>query len=439
MHFLYNVLVLLLVVMAMPVFAYRFIRETGFGERLKQSFGFLPPDTIRKVAFKDAIWLHAASVGEIVATSPIVKEIKKQIPGSVIVISVVTASGYDMAKRIIPEADGIMYFPIDLPLLSTRVIKRIKPRVFMLVETELWPNFLKAARQGAIPVMMVNGRISDKSVKRYRYLGSILQDMLGTLSRFCMQSPIDAQYIIGLGADPSRVTVTGNTKYDQTYTDVTAAEKQNIMIQYGFAGRGPVIVAGSTHKGEEEYLFTAFTHLQKAFPDIVMVIAPRDILRTDELITMATANGSRAVKRSKLPKEQHHNVVILDTIGELGRVYSIGDVIYVGGSLVPHGGHNILEPAAHGKPIIVGPHMFNFKDIYALLSQRSACLTVTDQESVNKVMAGLLADHELSETMSHNSRAIIDENRGAAQKNILELQQLLQKEQQKAETDYACP
>lgn len=438
MHFLYNLLVVLLVVMAMPVFAYRFIRETGFGERLKQSFGFLPSETIRKVAFKDAIWLHAASVGEIVATSPIVKEIKKQIPGSVIVISVVTASGYDMAKRIIPEADGIMYFPLDLPLLSTRVIRRIKPRIFMLVETELWPNFLKAARQADIPVMMVNGRISDKSVKRYRYLGRILQDMLGTLSRFCMQSPIDAQYIVGLGADPGRVTVTGNTKYDQTYTDVTAEEKKNIINQYGFIDQGPVIVAGSTHKGEEEYLFTAFVHIQKTFPNIAMVIAPRDILRTDELIAMAEANGCRAIKRSKLPQEKH-NVVILDTIGELGRVYSIGDVIYVGGSMVPHGGHNILEPAAHGKPIIVGPHMFNFKEIYALLSQRGACLTVTDQESVTAVMTDLLTNQDVAKTMSRNSRAIIDENRGAAEKNILELQNLLKKQQQKAETDHASP
>ena len=169
-----------------------------------------------------------------------------------------------------------------------------------------------------------------------------------------------------------------------------------------------------------------------------MVIAPRDILRTDELIAMAEANGCRAIKRSKLPQEKH-NVVILDTIGELGRVYSIGDVIYVGGSMVPHGGHNILEPAAHGKPIIVGPHMFNFKEIYALLSQRGACLTVTDQESVTAVMTDLLTNQDVAKTMSRNSRAIIDENRDAAEKNILELQNLLKKQQQKAETDHASP
>lgn len=428
MHFLYNLLALFIVIMAMPVFLYRLIRENGFGERLKQSFGFLPHETMIKVANKNAIWLHAASVGEIVATSPMVKEIKKELPNSVVVISVVTSSGYDMAKRIIPEADGVIFFPIDLPWLSSRVIKSINPRAFLLVETELWPNFLRAARHAHIPVMMVNGRISDKSVGRYRYMGSVLQDMLRTVIKFCMQSPLDAEYIMGLGAQPARVIVTGNTKYDQTYTDVSQQEQASIINQYGFSGRQPVIIAGSTHKGEEEYLFVAYNYVRQSFQQAVMVIAPRDILRADELVNMAAAQGYRAVKRSILAQKpsQDHDIVILDTIGELGRVYSIGDVIFVGGSMVAHGGHNILEPAAHGKPILVGPHMFNFKEIYALLSSRGACDTVLDQATLNEKLLGLLSDKQLSAAMSENARAIIEENRGAARKNTLELQKMLQ-------------
>ena len=428
MHFVYNLLALFIVIMATPVFLYRLIRENGFGERLKQSFGFLPHETIIKIANKNAIWLHAASVGEIVATSPMVKEIKREMPNSVVVISVVTASGYDMAKRIIPEADGVIFFPIDLPWLSSRVIKSINPRAFLLVETELWPNFLRAARLAHIPVMMVNGRISDKSVGRYRYMGSVLQDMLRTVTKFCMQSTLDAEYIIGLGAQPARVIVTGNTKYDQTYTDVSQQEQASIINQYGFAGRQPVIIAGSTHKGEEEYLFVAYDCVRQSFKQAVMVIAPRDILRADELVNMAAAQGYRAVKRSTLAHKptEGHDIVILDTIGELGRVYSIGDVIFVGGSMVAHGGHNILEPAAHGKPILVGPHMFNFKEIYALLSSRGACDTVRDQATFNEKLLGLLSDKELSAAMSKNARTIIEENRGAARKNTLELQKLLQ-------------
>lgn len=429
MHLLYNLLALVLVVLAAPVFLYRLIREAGFGERLKQSFGWLPPETVAKVANKNAIWLHAASVGEIVATSPMVKEIKKDMPDSVVVISVVTASGYDMAKRIIPEADGVIFFPLDLPWLSCHVVKKIAPQAFLLVETELWPNFLKASRKAGIPVMMVNGRIGDKSFGNYRYLGSVLQDMLQTVVKFCMQSSIDAQYIIKLGADPQRVMVTGNTKYDQTYTDVSEAEQKLLISQYGFAGQRPIIIAGSTHKGEEESLFASFSKIRNHFPQACLVIAPRDIQRADELVSMAAASGHRAVKRSKLEKENAggHNTVILDTIGELGRVYSIADVVFVGGSLIPQGGHNILEPAAHGKPIVVGPHMFNFKDIYALLSDRKACITAKDPALLTDKLLAVLENKELSETMSKNARAIIEENRGAAHKNTLQLKLLLEK------------
>lgn len=428
MHFLYNLLALFLVILATPVFLYRTIREDGFGERLKQSFGFLPTTTVARVANKQAIWLHAASVGEIVATSPMVKEIKKELPDSVVVVSVVTASGYDMARRIIPQADGVIFFPIDLPWLSSRVVKSINPSVFLLVETELWPNFLQAARMAHIPVMMVNGRISDKSVKRYRYLGSVLHDMLQTVVKFCMQSPVDAEYIIGLGADPHRVVVTGNTKYDQTYTAVSDEEKTSLIHRYGFDAHGPVIVAGSTHKGEEEYLLTSFSFLRRTFPHVAMVMAPRDILRANELVSLTARHGYCAVKRSSLEDSSPagHDIVILDTIGELGRIYSMGDVIFVGGSLVPHGGHNILEPAAHAKPIIVGPHMFNFKDIYALLTNRSACVTAENQDDLNEKLFNLLRNKELAAAMSRNSGDIIDENRGAARRNTLELKQLLQ-------------
>ena len=214
MQYLYNIVAILLVIVATPVLIYRAIREDGFVERVRQSiFGQVPQDDVDRVAGKNCIWLHAASVGEIVAASPLVKEFHKEFPRRPILVSVVTSSGYDMAKRILKDADSIIYFPMDLPFLGERVIKRIRPGVFMPVETELWPNFLKAIRKYKIPAMMVNGRISDKSVKRYHYLRGLLKDMLGTIDKFCMQSPIDAQYIIQLGADPSLVTVTGNTRH----------------------------------------------------------------------------------------------------------------------------------------------------------------------------------------------------------------------------------
>jgi 3-deoxy-D-manno-octulosonic-acid transferase len=283
MIYLYNLLTVFLVIAAIPVFIVRLIREQGFGERLKQSFGFLPSTALEQVANKDCLLLHAASVGEIVATSPIIKEIRRQLPGIPVLVSVVTANGYEMAKRIIPEADSIIFFPLDLPWLSKRVISRIRPRMFVLVETELWPNFLFACRDLAIPVMMVNGRISDKSVANYRYLFTILDQMLETVRRFCMQSTIDAQYIIRLGAKPRRVFVTGNTKYDQTHNEVSPADgRKSISIPLKSPHPPKVIIAGSTHRGEEEYVLAAFTKSGKALPDTRLILAPRDNLRGSE-------------------------------------------------------------------------------------------------------------------------------------------------------------
>ncbi|MDR3561820.1 MAG: 3-deoxy-D-manno-octulosonic acid transferase [Negativicutes bacterium] len=426
MKFLYNILTIFLVLAAIPVFIYRLFREDGFGQRLRQSFGFLPAEVLAPVAGKECIWLHAASVGEIVATSPIVKEIRRELPGIPILISVVTANGYAMAKRIISEADSVIFFPLDLPWLSRSVIARIKPRIFMLVETELWPNFLYSAREFAIPVVMVNGRISDKSVNRYRYLRSILQDMLATVGRFCMQSMIDAQYIIRLGAAPRRVFVTGNTKFDQTYTDVSDTEKEALVCELGFGSRWPILIAGSTHPGEEELVYAALNRVREVYPEACLLLAPREILRAAELTDLAAKFGLRAVRRTAADKATAgYDVVVLDTIGELGQIYSIGEIIFIGGSLVSHGGHNILEPAAHGKPIVVGPNMFNFKDTYALFSGRGACDTVYDGAELGEKLLYILGNDQVRAEMGAKAQAIISENRGAAQKSVQHLKQIL--------------
>ncbi len=426
MKFLYDILTIILVLSAIPVFIFRLIREKGFDERLRQSFGFLPSESLAPVAGKNCLWLHAASVGEIVATSPIVREIRRQLPGVPLLISVVTANGYEMAKRIIPEADSIIFFPLDLPLLSRRVITRIKPTLFVLVETELWPNFLLSCRDLAIPVMMVNGRISDKSVGNYRYLFTILDRMLETVNRFCMQSTIDAQYIIRLGAKPRRVFVTGNTKYDQTHTEVSADEREQLASLLKLSGQGPVIVAGSTHRGEEEFVLVAFNKVRENIPGARLILAPRDNLRGSEVASLAEKYGLNAVRRTDLHKaDGGHDVIVLDTIGELGKIYSIGDVVFVGGSLVATGGHNILEPAAHGKPILVGPNMFNFKDSYALFSGRGACDTVYDSADLGDKFVSLLSDAAARAEMGEKALAIVRENQGAAIRSVQHISEVL--------------
>ena len=428
MRFLYNLAAILIVTIIIPIFLLRATRERGFVERIKQSFGFYPKETIDKVARKDAIWVHAASVGEIVATSPLVREFRKVFPTSPILVSVVTTGGYEMANRIIKDADAIIYFPLDLPFLASRVVDRIRPRVFLPVETELWPNFLKKAKQLDVPVMMVNGRISDRSVKQYKYLFGMQREMIGTVKCFAMQSSIDADYIMRLGAPRELVTVTGNTKFDQAYTSVSSDERAELIRELGLSGASHIMIAGSTHRGEEELVLTAFRVVREQEPGVRLIIAPREVLRTMEVEHLCRRAGFTVNTRKNLQQggEGGEDIVILDTVGELGRVYGLGDVIYIGGSLVAHGGHNILEPAAHGKAIIVGNQMFNFKDIHALFRSHDAVVTVTNGEELTRETLRLFGDPAERERLVRETLAIIDENKGASEKSAKILVEMLE-------------
>ena len=427
MQLLYNLAAILVVILIIPVFMIRSIRERGFVERIRQSFGFFPKGALDPVAKKNCIWVHAASVGEIVATSPLIKEFRREFPKSPILVSVVTTSGYEMANRIIKDADSIIYFPLDLPFVSESVFKKIFPRVFLNVETELWPNFLKAAREHQVPVMMVNGRISEKSVKRYKYMFSILRDMIGTVQLFAMASSVDAGYVKQLGAPEDLVIVTGNTKFDQTYTDVTDAQRAKILSDMGLTDAKEIFLAGSTHRGEENFVLKAFKAIREDHPKARLVIAPRELLRTREVVALCKAAGFTVGTRTELQKRppKGEDIIILDTIGELGQVYSVGNVIYVGDSLVSHGGHNILEPAAHGKAIIVGHHMENFKDLHALFKNRNACVTVKDADELAAQAKKLFDEPAERQRLEEETIKIVHENRGASRKSAVLLRQML--------------
>ena len=430
MYFLYNILILIVFLLfVLPYYTYRLFTEKGFGRRFKQSLGNIEEEEIAKVKGKDCIWIHGASVGEIVATSPLVKQIRKEMPERPVLVSAFTVGGYNMAKQIIPEADAIIYFPLDLPFVAESLVKRIHPGVFMPVETELWPNFLRAIRERHIPVMMVNGRISEKSVKSYRYLYGIWDDMLNTVTRFCMQSSIDAEYITHLGADRDKIFVTGNTKFDQTYAEVTAEDLEKYREELGIGDAYPVIVAGSTHPGEEKILFEAFQKVRKEYSDDRLIIAPRKTTRADEIAKLASSygyeTGYRSVMKAQEGPRKNYPVLLIDTIGELGRIYAVGDVVFVGGSFSNTGGHNVLEPAAHAKPIIVGPSMQNFKDSYALLSKVKACKMVNNTTELTNEFLDIIKNDERRKAMGAASIQVIKENRGADVRSIQYLKNLL--------------
>ena len=430
MYLIYNLLLIVVFILfVLPYYTYRLFTEKGFSRRFRQSLGRVHNKEIEKVMRKDCIWIHGASVGEIVATSPLVKQIRQEMPDRPILVSAFTVGGYNMAKQIIPEADAIIFFPLDLPFVAESMVKRIHPGIFMPVETELWPNFLRAIRERHIPVMMVNGRISEKSVKTYRYLYGIWDDMLSTVSRFCMQSSIDADYILSLGADKNKIFVTGNTKFDQTYAEVTPEDYARYKEELGLNNSYPIIMAGSTHPGEEKVLFDAFKKVREKYVDARLVIAPRKVNRADEISKLASTYGFETGYRSKMLENsalrKEYPVVLLDTIGELGRIYAIGDVVFVGGSLCKTGGHNVLEPAAHAKPIIVGPNMQNFKDSYSLLSKVGACKMVNNVAELASEMLDIIGNDERREKMGAASLQVIKENRGADIRSIHYLKELL--------------
>lgn len=433
MDLIYNIGIIMVAIAGLPLFLFRFMRERQFRERIRHNLGLFLPETLAKVEGRRPVWFQAVSVGEVVAASSIIKEFKRQLPDVPVLISSGTASGYQMAQRVVPFADAIIFYPPDLPGLPGRILDRIRPRAYVPVETELWPNFIQAARKRGIPVVMVNGRIGERSVGRYRLMRRLFTKMLDTVSRFCMQSTIDAQYVIQLGADPHRVIVTGNTKYDQNYSSVTDKEKDGYLAELGFDGIGPVIMAGSTHRGEEEILLEVLREVRRQIPAAKLVIAPRDIERSSSIVDLVRRQGFTAELRTQMASVAERSavtVVVLNTIGELGRLYRLADLVFVGGSLVPHGGQNILEPAAQGKPIIVGPHMFNFKDTYALFSGRGACATALDGPELLQKTLEILTDPFLAEAMGREALAIVAENRGAAVRTVENLKQILNKREE---------
>lgn len=417
MYWLYNICLVGYWLLLTPVLLYRLAFEEGFYDRLKQSAGIMPQPTLEKICGSNGIWVHAASVGEIVAASPVVRELKRRYPEETVVVSVVTATGHRMAQRIIPEADGHIFFPVDLPIITARIVDIVAPKVILLVETELWPNFLRVAKDRGYPVMMVNGRISDRSARRYALIRRFTQRMLTQIKWFCMQSEQDAEYIIQMGAPPERVEITGNTKYDQTYAEVSAEEKEALRREFAVGNRHPVIVAGSIHKGEDELILDMFAAVRRAYPEAALILAPRELPRSGQVTELAAARGYRVVRRTEGASAAQADVLILDTIGELGRIYSLADLVIVGGSFVPIGGHNILEPAAHGKPIVVGPYMFNFKEIFALMERHDA-VVMTDAPRLAEEVGALLADKERCARLGDNAWRLIQENRGATRRNV---------------------
>ena len=399
----------------LPVLAFKRLRRDGYGRSLGQRLGRFGEGLPRE----PRCWIHAVSVGEAATAVPLVEAITRRWPQLGIVMTTVTPTGARIVADRLAGRAVHRYFPIDLPGPVRRVLDAVNPRFFLCMETELWPNLLRALAARGVPSMIANGRISDRSFRRYRLVRFFTARMLAHVRVLAMQSEEDARRIIALGARPERVVVTGNIKSDLIPPEGGGDALWQRLL--GLDDGEPVWVAGSTHRGEEAIVLDVYLHLRARMPTLTLVLAPRHPERVAEVERLVRERRLQPVRRSELPRSQARGaVIIVDTVGELAQIYRVASVVFVGGSLAPTGGHNMLEPALLRKPVLFGPHTTNFRESAELLLEAEGALVARDGAELEAHMGALLMDAERRRLMGEAAFKAVAGRRGAI-KHTLEL------------------
>ena len=355
MFLVYAILVHVAFLILLPVLLVHPKLREGFLFRL----GFYPPGwpgCVRKRARRHVFWFHGASAGDLAALQPVILMVRDRRPDACVVVTTVTNSGMAMAKKMLQGADAVGYLPYDLPLAVRRAVKTIKPDVLVLEYAEVWPALIRGVKRSGARIAIINGRFHERALPRYRWFYRLIGNPLKHVDLLCMRDPAEAEHALSIGAPPDRVRVTGNTKFDscrQVEPDEVGLKELAKVL--GVDGTRPVLLAGSTHEGEEGPLMDVFSSLRRQFPDLHLVVAPRYIERTDRIRFLAEDRRLTCGLRSRGAGGEA--VVVLDSVGELLAAYRLATVVFVGGSFVRRGGQNILEPAACGKPVLFGPHM----------------------------------------------------------------------------------
>jgi len=424
--FFYNMVLLVALVAGAPWWLWRMATTRKYREGLPARLGRVPRRLLSRSAAGEGrvIWLHAVSVGEVLAVTRLVRTLDVVLPDCQVVISTTTRTGQAVARERF-DANRVFYCPLDLPWAVRAYLNALRPCLLILAETEFWPNLLSGCFRCGIPVAVVNARISDRSWPRYRKLRRLWRPLLSRLSSVLAQSPTDAERLLALGCPPQRVRVAGNLKFDVR----AAQEAEATRLLRAMAAGVRLVVAGSTLDGEEEALLQAWPQVLPADPNLALVIAPRHPERFAAVAALLACSGCAWVKRSEWGPEPAEplrpgTIVLLDTIGELASVYSLASVAFVGGSLVPAGGHNPLEPAQFGVPIVIGPHYANFTAIADSLRQHDA-LRIADKDQLAAVLIELLQDRPAAEAMGARAREVFQQQAGATDRCVAALRELL--------------
>jgi 3-deoxy-D-manno-octulosonic-acid transferase len=428
MYFAYSVLTFVAFVVASPYFVYQAIRYKKYIGSLRQRLGLLP--FTFNIDGDESIWIHAVSIGEVLTARAIAADLKARYPRLRLFLSTTTIGGQQIARRQVQEADDVFYFPFDWTLTARRTLNLVNPRLFIMMETEIWPNLLRLCRKRGVKTVVINGRISQRSYPRYSLVRPFFRRVLADVDRFCMQSEESARRLVALGGDPHRVTVTGSLKFDSLEVPPAsphARPRDRVLRFFRLSPTRTVIVAGSTFKGEEAAVLRAFERVKSKLPSALCVLAPRQPQRFAEVERLARDAGFVVSRRTELPidAEPRADVIVLDTIGELAQIYQLATAVFVGGSLADHGGHNILEPAVFGKPIVFGPHMQNFKEIADAFLTNDAAMQVQSERELDGVLIELVTDPVRRARLGAAARALVEANRGAKDKTLAVIAELL--------------
>jgi 3-deoxy-D-manno-octulosonic-acid transferase len=425
MYLLYSALLAVVLVLGSPYWLFEMLRHGKYRRGLRQRFGSVP-ERIRH-SRKPSIWIHAVSVGEVLTVSQLVPALRAQFPDYRVVISTTTDTGQKLATTRF-GAENVFYFPVDFAFAARRWVAALRPVLIVIAETEFWPNILRIAHRSGARVAIVNARISDRSLPGYRRWRKVLTNVLRSVDLFLAQTPEDARRLVEIGADAGRVLVGGNLKYDISPPPTTPIVAQ-LRTALSASGSGPVLVCGSTVEGtpesEEALLVAAFQHVVASYPAAVMLLAPRHPERFEGVATLLEQLKIKFYRRTQWNGERlSGSVLMIDSIGELSSLYALADIAFVGGSLVPRGGHNLIEPAQYGVPILVGSHTQNFRDIVELFQSHDAVRVVTLAE-LSSVILDLLANEDKREELGRRAAETLDTQRGATQLTVQKLRELL--------------